>query len=70
MLGMFGGAMGQLYLARSLSHLHFRQVLFVCVLVGLLCASLTWGIIRDRPDYLSPTDQKEGSEQSSMRIVL
>ncbi len=48
MLGMFGGAAGQVVLAPSIQAIGWRHTLQACIVVGLLLALTTWLTLKDR----------------------
>ncbi len=51
MLGMLGGALGQMLLAFSVSDYGWRSTILICAAIGLLGALLTAVIVRDHPNY-------------------
>ncbi len=68
MLGMLGGMASQLYLAYSLRHLDFRQILWICLIVGIPLAVLTYLIIRDRPQFVSSEKITGSDTKQNLRL--
>lgn len=64
MLGMFGGAAGQVALAPSINAIGWRYTLQVCIVVGVLLALTTWLTLKDRAPNDTITPAKKSLRDS------
>jgi MFS family permease len=66
MLGVSGSAIAQVTLAPISSHLGWRSTIWICALIGLILALLTWLIVRNKPGHVLEKMPVESRQKHSV----
>lgn len=69
-VGMLGAIFGNIYMADVISHFGWRDVMLGAVVVGLVIASLSWLVIRDKPKHYQRIERQYAHQRLSFRQSL
>jgi len=70
MIGMLGSAIGQAVLAPICGSIGWRHAMFVCAILGMILATLSWFIIRNKPEEKLRSELTLAPRQSIFRSLL